>query len=263
MDAHEAGAERRHALERQLSRAVAERLHAEGGLATASLAGAVTLAAAACLTGLDLARVRALPDRLAGGRGVAVPAGQFVTFGDAPLEQLLRLAGAVPVPVGTVDAGGRHELEAALGPDMVAGLWVVGETTKPRDGPDLAGFVYTCRRAGKRTVVVDPASGRWTAWLDAGADLVVLDARAGLGGPEGGVLAGRLEAVRACVLNGLGIGAALRASETTLEATIRTLAAWQTPAEPAEPRKAATPAARDRAVEHARRFPEAEPPPQR
>ena len=46
-------------------------------------------------------------------------------------------------------------------------------------------------------LILDPASGRWAAWVDGGAALVVLDCRTLLG-VEAGILAGNAEAIAAC-----------------------------------------------------------------
>jgi seryl-tRNA(Sec) selenium transferase len=71
-----------------------------------------------------------------------------------------------------------------------------------------ARFLWLCRRAGVPALILDPASGRWAAWADGGADLVVLDGRA-LAGTEAGILAGTAEAIAACA--GVELAAAFRA----------------------------------------------------
>lgn len=191
---------------RNLDQLAAEAFAAEGAVAAASLDAALTLAAAALLAGAEPAKVALLPD-VAGPRPIVLQKGHAVRLG-APLTTLLRLAGAVPVEVGTVEGCAAFELEAAL--DGAAGaVCHVGAGSTAAGLLDVAAMSWACQQAGKPLLVVDAASGSWAAWLDAGAALVALDVEAGIGGAEGGLLIGRRPWIEAAAAQRAGIGAAL------------------------------------------------------
>jgi seryl-tRNA(Sec) selenium transferase len=180
---------------------------ADGAVAASSLEAAVTLAAAAFIAGTEPGRIARLPD-VAGPCAIVLQKGHAVRLG-APLTTLLRLAGAVPVEVGTVESCEAHELAAALDDAAVGAISHVGTASAVGALLDPASMSWACRRAGKPLLVVDAASGGWAAWLDTGAALVALDVAAGVGGAEGGLLIGRRPWIEAALAQCSGIGAAL------------------------------------------------------
>ena len=88
--------------------------------------------------------------------------------------QLLRLGGARPAEIGTVERCAVEELAAALAGGAAAGLYVDGGAAPV----GMAPFVWECRRVGVPALVVGAGAGGPLATLDAGADLLVLDVSA-------------------------------------------------------------------------------------
>jgi seryl-tRNA(Sec) selenium transferase len=166
-----------------LEAVLADRLEAEGALLAASLAAATVWAAAGLLGPGDK-----------GGR-VVLPLAHLARLDGAPLTELIRLAGGAVTTLGTVRDCPETALERALGEAPAAAALVV-DPELPEVLPP-ARFLWLCRQARVPALILDPASGRWTAWADGGAALVVLDGRALLG-VEAGILAGTAEAIAAC-----------------------------------------------------------------
>ncbi|CAM5330787.1 hypothetical protein SALBM135S_00024 [Streptomyces alboniger] len=91
-------------LQEAADRALARFTGAEAkGTVVHCTASAITLAVAAAMTGESPERVEALPDTTGMPGAVVLPTGHAVNYGH-PIVQAVRLAGAVPVLVGT-DAG--------------------------------------------------------------------------------------------------------------------------------------------------------------
>jgi seryl-tRNA(Sec) selenium transferase len=166
-----------------LETALAERLEAEGALLAASLAAATVWALAGLL------------GRGATGRDVLLPLAHLGRIEGAPLAELIRLAGAEPRAVGTVRDCPEAELARALADRPAAALLLV-DPELPEVVPP-ARFLWLAREAAVPSLLLDAASGRWTAWLDGGASLVLLEAEA-LAGVEGGILVGDATAIAAC-----------------------------------------------------------------
>lgn len=168
---------------KELETVLAERLEAEAALVAASLPAALAWA------------VAGLVQRASGSCSIAVPLGRLGRLEGAPLAALIRLGGGTPLPVGTVRDCPEAELERALAEPAAAALLVL----EP-DLPELlapARFLWLCRRAKVPAVILDPSCGRWAAWADGGASLVLLDGRA-LAGVEAGILAGTAASIAAC-----------------------------------------------------------------
>jgi L-seryl-tRNA(Ser) seleniumtransferase len=127
------------------SRAIAKATGAEAGLVTSGAAAGLTLAAAACIAGLDVARMSRLPD----ARGLPNEILMARTHRNA-YDHALRAAGAVIVDIGHNDRGTgagirgleAWEIEAAITPATVAFAF----SATPESIDELPAIVETCRR---------------------------------------------------------------------------------------------------------------------
>lgn len=195
---------------------LARLLATEAAHACRSPAGALMVAVGACIAGLDLAAVRRLPQAHGLERRLVLQRRQVVEVDGVSLLQLLQLAGAEPVEVGTASRCGMDELAAYLAAGAAAGLFLA-EAGAPGE---LPAFVWACRSARVPALVLaDPTVGPLAA-LDAGADLVLVDVARTYGGPALGLIVGREPLVRACALQERGLGGLFRVSAEELEGTL-------------------------------------------
>ncbi|MBI1294321.1 aminotransferase class V-fold PLP-dependent enzyme [bacterium] len=189
---------------------VAEWSGAEAGTLTACSAAGVTLTVAACMTGANIGRVHQLPD--AGGmkHEVVIQKGHVVNFG-APLEQMIRLAGATVREVGTVNKTTTAQIEHALSPNTAAAMFVVSHHTSQFGFVRLNEFVALCHRYDVPVIVDAAAQDHQIDRLVAsGADLIVLSVQKYLSGPTGGIVCGRRDLVDAVYLQNQGIGRGMK-----------------------------------------------------
>lgn len=209
-------------LQEAADRALARFTGAEAGTVVHCTASAITLAVAAAMAGESPERVEALPDTTGMPGAVVLPAGHAVNYGHS-IVQAVRLAGAVPVPVGT-DAGFTLEdLETGLARQDVACLLLVSSRLVRGAGAEPADAVAVAHRRGV-PVVVDGAAQdfRVGELLATGADLVAISGQKYLGSPTAGLVVGRAAAVAAVRAQERGIGRAMKASK---EAVVGVLAA--------------------------------------
>jgi seryl-tRNA(Sec) selenium transferase len=187
---------------------VAARLAAPAAALAHGLAGATILAALACR-----------PD----GRRIVLLKAHCIDLG-GPLSHLLALAGAVPVEVGSADRASLADLEAALDGDAAAALYVADERLAREPLPPLPVFRHAARSRGFATIVVAPTERHSEGVLDAGADLLVLNAAAALDGPPLGIVAGdpALVAAARTAQQG-GLAHALRPAADHVEGLVRQL----------------------------------------
>lgn len=194
-------------LQTAASRIIATATGAEAGLVTSGASAALTLAAAACLAGYDIARMARLPDTRDMPNEIVMPRTHRNAY-----DHALRAAGAVIVDIGHNDRGTgagvrgieAWEIEAALGPRSAAFCFVATPDTKH----DLPLVAETCHRRGV-PLIVDaaaqlPPASNLAAFVAAGADLVVFSGGKAIGGPQStGILAGRRDLVASALLQQL------------------------------------------------------------
>lgn len=182
----------------------------EAGVLTACSASGVTLAVAACMTGSDLGRIGQLPDTTGMKSEVVIQKGHCVNFG-APIEQMIRLAGATVREVGTVNRTQPFQIEHALGPQTAAAMFVVSHHTTQYGYVPLDAFVDLCHGHGVPVIVDAAAQDHQIERLVAsGADLIILSGQKYLSGPTAGIVCGRKDLVRAIYLHNAGIGRAMK-----------------------------------------------------
>jgi L-seryl-tRNA(Ser) seleniumtransferase len=213
-------------LQRKASAAIARLCGAEAGFVTASCSAGITIGVAGAMTGADLAAIERLPDTTGLKNEVAILAGHMVSYG-APVEQAIRLAGARVVAVGQATSAHAYQLAGAIGERTAAAVYVVSHHTVRHGMPPLADFAEIARAKGV-AVIVDAASEYdLTGFLAAGADLVLYSSHKFLGGPTGGIVAGRRDLVRAAFLQNGGIGRGMKVGKEGIAGTIAALAAWE------------------------------------
>ena len=214
-------------LQAAASRAIAEATGAEAGCVTASVASGISVAVAACMTGVELSRIEQLPDTRGLRNEVLLQKGHDVNFG-ASISQMIALTGAQVVEVGTATSCGAYQLRGAMTGQTAAAVYVVSHHTVQSGLIDLRTFCTVCHEAGV-PVVVDAASEYdLRGFLSQGADLVLYSAHKFLGGLTAGIIAGGLDLVRACYIQERGIGRAMKVGKEGIIAAIAALERWKT-----------------------------------
>jgi D-glucosaminate-6-phosphate ammonia-lyase len=215
------------AVHRYASGVIAELTGAEAGFVTASCAAGITLAVAATMTGSDLAAIERLPDTTGLKHEVLMLAGHMVSFG-APVEQMVRLAGAKVVSVGQATSSYAYQLAGAITERTAAAVFVVSHHVVDYAQVPLKTFVEVCHAKGV-PVIVDAASEYdLRMFLAAGADVAVYSGHKFLGGPTSGVVAGSKDLIRACYLQNHGIGRGMKVGKETIIGVGAALTAWKT-----------------------------------
>ena len=196
-------------LEAHASQVIAGVTGAEAGYVASGAAACLTLATAACVTGLDPGKMARLPDT-AGMRNEVVMVRSQRNFYD----HAVRAAGVRLVEVGLPDryagAGVRDaeawEIADAI-TDRTAAVFYVADAAAR---PPLAEVVTTAHAAGV-PVIVDaaaqlPPQANLRRFIEIGADLVAFSGGKAINGPQGtGILAGRRDLVMAAALQHLDL----------------------------------------------------------
>lgn len=214
-----------HEMQARASEVISRLTGAEAGFLTASASAGITLAIAGCMTGLDPARVEALPSAPGPRHAVAVQMGHLCEYG-APVSQAIALAGGQTRIVGQSTSVKDYQLKAALDENCVAALYVVSHHVVDYGMIPLETFAKIAHAKGV-PVIVDAASEYdLTGFLAAGADLVIYSGHKFLGGPTSGIVAGRRDLVRAAYLQNIGIGRGMKTGKETIAGAIAAMEQW-------------------------------------
>lgn len=214
-----------HELQDKASEVIAKLTGAEAGCMTASASAGITLSVAACMTGLDPAAVEALPRKMNREYEVVVQLGHRCSYG-APIETAISLTGASVHYIGQSTIAMDHQLESALNENTAAALYVVSHHVVHYGQIPFDRFVEICHAKGV-PVIVDAASEYdLTGFLEAGADLVLYSTHKFLGGPTGGIIAGRRDLVRSAYLQNIGIGRGMKIGKESIAGAIAAMEQW-------------------------------------
>lgn len=189
------------------SRLIAQITGAEAGYVSSGAAAGLTLAAAACMTGHDPAKMDRLPDTSGMPDEIVMLRAQRNSY-----DHALRASGARIVDVGLNDRGASAgvrgvdpwEIEAAISERTAAVAFVAGQ----EEDITLERVVATAHAHGV-PVIVDaagqlPPEKNLTRLVGTGADLVVFSGGKALGGPQAtGVMCGRADLIQSVALNHL------------------------------------------------------------
>jgi len=200
-------------LESLLERAgevIAQIAGVEAACVTSGAAAGMTLAAAACIAGDDLMKIKRLPDTEGLPNEIIIQKGQAISF-----ARCFRSAGAKLVEVGGVPVilpGGRRvlgvtpaQIEEAISENTVA-LAVILSHDCVQEGSLSLESMASIAHAHGLPLIVDASSElppirHLREFVDLGGDLVIFSGGKAIGGPnDTGFILGRRDLVQACAL---------------------------------------------------------------
>ncbi len=227
---------RRHVDLAELRRTAGRRLAlwcgADAGCVTSGAAAGVAISVAAIVAGTNRYRIQQLPASDTPHR-VALQAGHAVNYG-ATVEQLIRLGGATPFVIGSVNSVTEGLLADALDTERVSAfLYVKSHHTQQENMVSLESVVRICH-ARRIPVIVDAAAEEdLERFIDADADLVTYSGGKAFGGPTSGFIVGRKALIEACEAQFQGIARTMKVGKEQITALLVAMEAY-TSADPAE-----------------------------
>src|SRR5258708_27810867 len=171
-------------------RAIAKAAGGEAGCVTSSAVSGIAIATAACMTGADLSKIARLPDTEGLVNEVILQQAHDVNFG-APISQMVRLAGARLIRIGTANHCDAFHVRGALSARTAALLFVVnGAVSSAADLAPLDRCVAIAGAAGVPVIVDAATQPDVRPFLLAGASIVISSGHQAMGGPTSGLLCG-------------------------------------------------------------------------
>ena len=216
-------------LQRAAGRRLAELIGVDACYVSAGSAAGLAVATAAILTGTDRARIDRLPDTTGMRSEIVVQRTHR-----NPYDRAVRQVGVRFVEIGHGFRTFDWELDAAIGPDTAAVVYVYGARTMhlPLSLTETVAIAH----ARGVPVVVDaaaevPPARNLKGLKETGADVVVISGGKGLRGPQNSGLVLCDEAlVEACILNAApnhAIGRSMKATKEDIVGLVRAVEIYQ------------------------------------
>ncbi len=174
--------------------------HNEAAFVSSGAAAGLTLATAACITGLDPVAIAKLPD-LDGLKNEVIIHHTHRNGYDHAVRQV----GVKVVEIGLETETTSQDLELAISAQTAAIFWFQGAMNRPGDLP-LPEMIRVAQSHGIPVIVdaaaqLPPVSNLWH-YTEMGASLVVFSGGKDLRGPQSsGLILGRRDLIEACALN--------------------------------------------------------------
>ena len=213
-------------LQAAASRAIAQAYGCEAGCITGCTAGSISIAIAAAMTKCNIGRVEQLPDTTGMKDEVIVPKAHVVSYGH-DVTQSVRITGARVIEIGFATELSRYQIEHAIGVQTAAALFVVSNLTPQHKITKLKDFAEICHSHGVPVIVDAASQPDPRVYLEAGADLVLISTQKALAGLTGGVIAGRMDSVQACMYQQHGIGRSMKPGKETVVGAIAAIERWE------------------------------------
>lgn len=200
---------------------------AEAGFVTSCAAAGITIGIAACMTGIDPAKIAQLPDVSGMKDEVIMQMGHAVDYG-APVTQGIRLAGAQVKLVGTINGTARNLLAASFTPRTVAAAYVISHHTAQFGCVPLEAFVETAH-SHDVPVLVDMAAEEHMLpkVIASGADIVVASGHKHFRAPTSGIMAGKMALMQAAYAQNRGIGRGMKIGKEGIIGLMTALEEWE------------------------------------
>lgn len=180
-------------------------------------AAGMAIAVAACVAGTDTLRVQRLPDPGEQPNEIVLQKGHSISYGGAPITQMIALGGGRTVEVGAVNETLRSHVAGAVNRRTAALVYVTSHThAVHRKGVSLDELVAIGREHGVPVIVDAAGESDLRRWVASGADLVIYSGPKMLGAPTSGFICGGSELVAACRAQYAGIARPMKVGKENL-----------------------------------------------
>ncbi len=205
------------------NRKIVELIGGEAATIVHCAAAGITLSIAATMAGTSPAHIRALPNTTEMRNRVVLPACHAVNYGQ-PIEQAIRLAGAIPIFAGNEAQCTVDDIVQEIAHADTCCVMLVSSRLTNGQPVDLERVVEAAHQRNV-PVIIDGAAQdmRIKQLLSTKADLVIVSVQKYLAGPTAGLAIGTGDLVKAIRAQEKGIGRAMKASKEAIIGAITSL----------------------------------------
>lgn len=188
---------------------------ADGTCVTANTSAAICLSIAAVMTGSNLDLVEKIPDTTGLKNQVIIQKGHCVNYG-APVTQMIRTVGAIPVEVGCANKVDKANIIGAINDKTAALMYVKSHHCVQKGMVSLADMIKIAHGHDLPLIVDASAEEDLKKYIAMGADLVCYSGAKAIEGPTSGFICGRKDLTDAAKLHYKGIGRSMKIGKESM-----------------------------------------------
>lgn len=199
---------------------VAKYTGAEDACITSSAAAGIAISTAACITGEDLNKIQRLPLSEGMKNEIIIQKGHAVNFG-APIVQMIRLGGGVPIEVGQANKVEAFNIEGAINENTAALFYVKSHHAVQKGMVSIEKMVEIAHKHNLPLIIDAAAEEDIKKYAAMGADLVIYSGAKAIEGCTSGFVTGRRTLIKACRLQFKGIGRAMKVGKENIMGLVK------------------------------------------
>ena len=182
---------------------------AEDTCVTNSASGGIMIATAACIAGDNIGLVERMPDSTGLKNEIILQKGHAVNYG-APLEQMIRLGGGIPVEAGQVNQTWRWHIESSITDKTAALLYCKSHHVQQETTISLQEMIEIAHSHDLPLIVDAAAEEDLQKYAAMGADMVIYSGAKAVEGPTSGFITGKRIYIEKCKAQYKGVGRAAK-----------------------------------------------------
>jgi L-seryl-tRNA(Ser) seleniumtransferase/D-glucosaminate-6-phosphate ammonia-lyase len=206
---------------------IAKYTGAEDSCVTSSAAAGIAISVAACITGEDLSKVEKLPISTGMKNEIIIQKGHAVHFG-APVVQMIRLGGGVPVEVGQANKVDASHIESAIGENTAALIYVKSHHAVQKGMVSIEKMIKIAHEHNLPLIIDAAAEENIKKYVAMGADLVIYSGAKAIEGCTSGFITGKSSLIRACRLQYKGVGRAMKVGKENIMGIVKAVELYST-----------------------------------
>lgn len=194
----------------------------EGTCVTGNTSAAICMSIAAVMTGKDLAKVEQIPDTTGMKNQVIIQKGHCINYG-APITQIVRTAGALPVEVGHANKVAKENIIGAINDKTAALLYVKSHHCVQKGMVSLEDMIKIAHDHDLPVIVDASAEEDLKKYVAMGADLVCYSGSKAIEGPTSGFVTGRKDLTDAAKLHYKGFGRLMKIGKENMMGLVKAI----------------------------------------
>lgn len=181
----------------------------EDACVTSCASAGIMIATAALIAGEDLGLIERMPDSTGLRNEIILQKGHAVNFG-APIEQMIRMGGGIPVLAGQSNQTWAGHIESLIGDRTAALFYCKSHHVQQESTISLGEMIEVAHRHGLPIYVDAAAEEDIRRYIAMGADMVIYSGAKAIESCTSGFITGRRELMRKCKAQYKGVGRAAK-----------------------------------------------------
>ena len=194
----------------------------EDSCVTSSASAGIMIATAALIAGDDLGLIERMPDSTGLKNEIILQKGHAVNYG-APIEQMIRLGGGVPVLAGQSNQTMPEHFESLISEKTAALFYCKSHHVQQETTASLEEMIAIAHKHNLPLYMDAAAEEDLRKYIALGADMVIYSGAKAIEAPTSGLITGRKDLISKCKKQYKGVGRAAKIGKECMVGLVKAL----------------------------------------